>query len=141
MVLNSVDLPAPERPITPMKPPGATENDALSTAAFVPKRHVKPSTTSMHRSRGLAEIIATRRIEQLCDSRAAVRHPSTLLTDRHGYVTPPSSRTSMTCNLVTSTGTLTWPTRRFRTPPALIPARPCGTRLSAPTPKSVRERR
>jgi hypothetical protein len=44
---NRVDLPAPERPITPTKEPGAMENDALSTAAFVPKRHVKPSTTSM----------------------------------------------------------------------------------------------
>src|ERR1035438_895564 len=47
MVRSSVDLPAPDRPITPTKPPGAMENDALSTAAFVPKRHVKPSTTSM----------------------------------------------------------------------------------------------
>ena len=47
---SKVDLPAPERPITPMKPPGATENDALSTAVFVPKRHVNPSTTSMQRS-------------------------------------------------------------------------------------------
>ena len=44
---SSVDLPAPERPITPTKLPGSIENDALSTAAFVPKRHVKPSTTSM----------------------------------------------------------------------------------------------
>src|SRR5277367_5716763 len=47
MVRSSVDLPAPDRPITPTKPPGAMENDALSTAALVPKRHVKPSTTSM----------------------------------------------------------------------------------------------
>src|SRR5882762_8453666 len=50
IIRNSVDLPAPERPITPTKPPGAIENDALSTAAFVPKRHVKPSTTSMQDS-------------------------------------------------------------------------------------------
>src|SRR5689334_10351550 len=47
MVRSRVDLPAPERPITPMKLPGATEKDALSTAAFAPKRHVKPSTTSI----------------------------------------------------------------------------------------------
>src|SRR3981189_1113473 len=50
IIRSSVDLPAPERPITPTKPPGAIENDALSTAAFVPKRHVKPSTTSMQDS-------------------------------------------------------------------------------------------
>src|SRR5262245_56128948 len=42
-----VDLPAPERPITPTNLPGAIEKEALSTAALVPKRHVKPSTTSM----------------------------------------------------------------------------------------------
>src|SRR5262249_43855915 len=47
MVRSSVDLPAPERPITPTKEPGATEKEALSTAAFVPKRHVKPSTTNI----------------------------------------------------------------------------------------------
>src|SRR5579862_5546264 len=47
MVRNRVDLPAPERPITPTKLPGATEKDALSTAALAPKRHVKPSTTNM----------------------------------------------------------------------------------------------
>src|SRR6266700_3414625 len=51
MVLSKVDFPAPDRPITPTKPPGETENEALSTAAFVPKRHVKPSTTSMQCSR------------------------------------------------------------------------------------------
>jgi len=50
---SKVDLPAPERPITPMKPPGATEKEALSTAALVPKRHVNPSTTSIHVSRSL----------------------------------------------------------------------------------------
>src|SRR5690348_10900697 len=50
IIRSSVDLPAPERPITPRKLPGATENDALSTAAFVPKRHVKPSTTNMQSS-------------------------------------------------------------------------------------------
>jgi hypothetical protein len=33
--------------MTPMKAPGATEKEALSTAALAPKRHVKPSTTSM----------------------------------------------------------------------------------------------
>src|ERR1700748_2832042 len=50
MVRSKVDLPAPERPITPTKEPGATEKEALSTAAFVPKRHVKPSTTSIRSS-------------------------------------------------------------------------------------------
>src|SRR6266404_2804750 len=77
IVRSSVDLPAPERPITPMKPPGATENDALSTAALVPKRHVKPSTTSIHISRLLAVAMASARIQQLCDSHAAVRQSST----------------------------------------------------------------
>jgi hypothetical protein len=47
IIRSSVDLPAPDRPITPTKLPGATANEALSTAAFVPKRHVKPFTTSM----------------------------------------------------------------------------------------------
>src|SRR5579883_1092500 len=47
MVRSSVDFPAPERPITPTKLPGATEKEALSTAALAPKRHVKPSTTNM----------------------------------------------------------------------------------------------
>jgi hypothetical protein len=51
---SKVDLPAPERPITPTKEPGAMEKDALSTAAFVPKRHVKPSTTSMQCSNRVA---------------------------------------------------------------------------------------
>src|SRR5271166_5396208 len=54
MVRSRVDLPAPERPITPMKAPGATEKEALSTAAFAPKRHVKPSTTNIRRSSPLA---------------------------------------------------------------------------------------
>ena len=74
---SKVDLPAPERPITPTKLPGATENDALSTAVFVPKRHVNPSTTSMQCSRRLLATIASVWIQQLCDSRAAVRHSST----------------------------------------------------------------
>jgi hypothetical protein len=47
IIRSKVDLPAPDRPITPTKPPGAIENDALSTAAFAPNRHVNPSTTSM----------------------------------------------------------------------------------------------
>src|SRR5882757_7366732 len=99
---SKVDLPAPERPITPMKPPGATEKEALSTAALVPKRHVNPSTTSIHVSRSLERkrsgslsghdhfrktrvhfsgsypvamaIVGTL---QLCDNHAAVRQPST----------------------------------------------------------------
>src|SRR5260370_30207625 len=64
---SKVDLPAPERPITPMNAPGATEKEALSTAALVPKRHVKPSTTSMQCSKRLAVPIASVRILQLCD--------------------------------------------------------------------------
>lgn len=43
IIRSMVDLPAPERPITPTKLPGPTENEALSTAVLVPKRHVKPS--------------------------------------------------------------------------------------------------
>ena len=74
---SRVDLPAPERPITPTKLPGAIENDALSTAVFVPKRHVKPSTTSMQCSGDALCTIASVWIQQLCDSRAAVRQSST----------------------------------------------------------------
>src|SRR5258708_10707136 len=101
---SKVELPAPERPITPMKPPGATEKDALSTAALVPKRHVNPSTTSMHVSRSpkrkrsgfssghdlfrktgihtfpdhaVALAMAIVRTLQLCDNHAAVRQSST----------------------------------------------------------------
>src|ERR1700754_3191339 len=48
IIRSSVDFPAPDRPMTPTKPPGAIENEALSTAALVPNRHVKPSTTSMY---------------------------------------------------------------------------------------------
>src|SRR5258707_8771649 len=51
IIRSKVDLPAPERPITPTKPPGSMAKEALSTAAFAPKRHVKPSTTSMQCSR------------------------------------------------------------------------------------------
>ncbi len=44
---SSVDLPAPERPITPIKLPRGTENDALSTAVLLPNRQVSSSTTSI----------------------------------------------------------------------------------------------
>jgi hypothetical protein len=43
----------------------------------MPNRHVKPSTTNMHRSSALVAIMAIPRIEQLCDSCDAARHPST----------------------------------------------------------------
>src|SRR6202035_169701 len=77
IIRSSVDLPAPDRPITPTKPPGAIEKDALSTAAFVPKRHVKPSTTSMQCSRRVAGITASLWFRQLCDSRVMAPSPST----------------------------------------------------------------
>jgi len=67
IVRSSVDLPAPERPITPTKPPGTTEKDALSTAAFVPKRHVRPSTTSIHFSRRLEPFLFPIEIESVPD--------------------------------------------------------------------------
>ena len=95
IIRSRVDLPAPERPITPTKLPGAIENEALSTAAFVPNRHVKPSTTSMHCSRkpdrriGAIWSIASVRMLQLCDSRVAVRPSSTdwiVVIQRHAYV-------------------------------------------------------
>src|SRR5215471_19259291 len=90
MVLSSVDLPAPERPITPINPPLATEKEAPSSAAFVPKRHVKPSTTNMYCSRRPAEATAIARTQQFCDTRVSVQddpHADLLSSTCHCFVT------------------------------------------------------
>src|ERR1700758_4033708 len=89
MVRSSVDFPAPERPITPTKPPGATEKEALSTAAFEPKRDVKPSTTTMrasgpHPLRPPLALVFYSFVTAVAASRAP-RRP------RHGNVIVPSS--------------------------------------------------
>jgi len=49
IIRNSVDFPAPERPITPMKRPASICNETLSTAALAPKRRETLSMTSMVR--------------------------------------------------------------------------------------------
>src|SRR5262245_9184312 len=51
MILNRVDLPQPEGPITPRNSPGLTDNDTLSTAVTTPSgvsnRLLMLSTTRM----------------------------------------------------------------------------------------------
>src|ERR1700677_5389598 len=96
IIRSIVDLPAPERPITPTKLPGGIENEALSTAALVPNRHVKPSTTSMYCSskpnRRLSGAMASLRILQLCDSRATAKAATASRTPsskRHAIVIKP----------------------------------------------------
>src|SRR6202049_204093 len=91
--------------MTPTNPPGAIEKDALSTAALVPKRHVKPSTTSMQCSRTPSLIIANDWIRQLCDRRATVRSLSTP-EECHRSVMTLSSSPLMTCRLPDQPGSL-----------------------------------
>jgi hypothetical protein len=45
---SRVDLPAPERPMTPTKAPLSICSDTPATATFVPKLRDKPSISSIH---------------------------------------------------------------------------------------------
>ena len=47
IIRSSVDLPAPERPITPTKLPGRISSDSVSTAVFAPYRRDNPSMVSI----------------------------------------------------------------------------------------------
>src|SRR5271166_6522633 len=49
IIRRSVDLPAPERPMTPTNLPDSMSSDTLSTAALEPYRRVRPSMYSMAR--------------------------------------------------------------------------------------------
>jgi hypothetical protein len=55
IIRRSVDLPAPEPPITPINTPSATDKLTPSTAAFAPNQRDAPSSTNMrHLHRALA---------------------------------------------------------------------------------------
>jgi len=47
---KSVDLPAPDRPMTPMNPPRSIVNETSATAVFDPNRRVSFSMTNMTRT-------------------------------------------------------------------------------------------
>src|ERR1700756_5531848 len=66
IIRSKVDLPAPDRPITPTKRPRSMESETPSTAVFDPKRRVRFSITSMAH-------LAMRLVRQLRDGAGALK--------------------------------------------------------------------